>query len=35
LDTHLYLVGGELDEVISKKSIAYQAIYTFVMPIIR
>jgi len=35
LETHLYLVGGELDEGISGKNIAYQAIYTFVMPIIR
>ena len=35
LESHLFLVGGEINEQISAKSIAYQAIYTFVMPIIR
>jgi hypothetical protein len=35
LETHLYLVGGQLDGTISGNNIAYQAIYTFVMPIIR
>ena len=35
LETHLYRVGGEIKGDISPKSFAYQAIYTFVMPIIR
>ena len=35
LETHLYLVGGELNGDIFPESFAYQAIYTFVMPIIR
>ena len=35
LETHLYLVGGQSDGQISGNNIAYQAIYTFVMPIIR
>ncbi len=34
-ETHLYLVGGEIGAELSPKNIAYQAIYTFVMPIIR
>lgn len=35
LETHLYLVGGELNQQVSAENLAYQAIYTFVMPIIR
>lgn len=35
LETHLYLVGGEVEERISAENLTYQAIYTFVMPIIR
>jgi hypothetical protein len=35
LETHLFMVGGESERGISQKNTAYQAIYTFVMPIIR
>ena len=35
LDTQLYLIGGQLGDDPTTKNSAYQAIYTFVMPIIR
>jgi N-acetylneuraminic acid mutarotase len=35
LDTQLYLIGGQIGEGPTARNSAYQAIYTFVMPIIR
>lgn len=35
LDTQLYLMGGQLGDDPTTKNSAYQAIYTFVIPIIR
>ncbi len=35
LETQLYLMGGQLGDDPTTKNSAYQAIYTFVMPIIR
>lgn len=35
LDTQLYLMGGQIGDAPTTKNSAYQAIYTFVIPIIR
>lgn len=33
--THLYIIGGELDGVITDQNLAYQAIYSINLPVVR
>ena len=33
--THLYVIGGELDGVITDQNLAYQAIYSINLPVVR